>query len=405
MSSSLGTTHLLAYISDGESAAAVRALMHRQNIHDFAVEPGTAAEATEYLKSHPSPQTLIVEIQTADAASKMLDALADVVNPATRVIVTGKVDTFSFYHWLMGLGIHDYLLQPFNEQQLASALMKSSGGAAASAAAAEKAARPTKTIALIGARGGVGTTTVATALASILANEQEITTALIDLDTQFGSVALGLDLEPSRGLRDALEKPDRIDTLFLERVMMKPNPNLSILSAEEPFAEQVVPHAQAAELLFAALREKFPMLVVDLPRQMNSMTRYVLAHADHVIIISEPSILSLRDALRVKDYVSDTLKRPAPMIVINREGYSSKTEPSRGEFAKHLGVEPSAYVPFMAGIIAATGKGENTAADKKLSAATKPLRDLSAAFANKEETPEAPAGKKAKPGSKPKGRK
>lgn len=404
MTHGLSNTHLLAYISDGESAASVRALMHRQNIHDFAVEPGTAAEAAEYLKSHPSPQTLVVEIPNAETAARMLDALADVVNHATRVIVTGRVDTFSFYHWLMGLGIHDYLLQPFNEQQLASALMKSAPGAAA-AAPAEKVQRPTKTIALIGARGGVGTTTVATAIASILANEHEIPTALIDLDTQFGSVALGLDLEPSRGLRDALEKPDRIDTLFLERVMMKPNPNLSILSAEEPFAEIIAPHAQAAELLFAALREKFPMLVVDLPRQMNSMTRYVLANADHVIIVSEPSILSLRDALRVKDYVADTLKRPAPMIVINREGYSSKTEPSRSEFARHLGTEPSTYVPFHAGIISATGKGDNTAADKKLTSAIKPLRELSMKFAGQPDDEAEPAGKKGKAKALPKGRK
>lgn len=403
MTQGMSNTHLLAYISDGESAASVRALMNRQNVHDFAVEPGTAAEAAEYLKTHGSPQTLIVEIPDAQNAAKMLDALADVVNPATRVIVTGKVDTFSFYHWLMGLGIHDYLLQPFNEQQLASSLIKGTAPAAA-AGAAERTSKPATTIAFIGARGGVGATTLATALASLMANENTIATALVDLDVQFGSVALGLDLEPSRGLRDALEKPDRIDTLFLERVMMKLGNNLSILSAEEPLAEQVTPHAQAGELLFAALREKFGMLVVDVPRQMNVMSRYVLSHADHVIVVSEPSILSLRDALRVRDYLVDTLKRPAPMIIINREGYSAKTEPSRGEFAKHLGMEPAAHVPFMAGIIAATGKGDDTASDKKLKAAIDPLRALAKQFLGTEEE-HAAAGKNDKRGKPVRGRK
>lgn len=403
MTQGLSNTHLLAYVSDGESAASVRALMNRQNVHNFAVEPGTAAEAAEYLKTHPSPQTLIVEIPGAEHAARMLDALADVVNPSTRVIVTGKVDTFSFYHWLMGLGIHDYLLQPFNEQQLASSLMKGTA-TPAPAGSNEKTAKPAMTIALLGARGGVGATTLATALASLMANENTIPTALIDLDAQFGSVALGLDLEPSRGLRDALEKPDRIDTLFLERVMMKLGNNLSILSAEEPLAEQIVPHAQAGELLFTALREKFGVLVVDVPRQMNVMTRYVLGNADHVIIVSEPSILSLRDALRVKDYVVDTLKRPAPMIVINREGYSSKTEPSRNEFAKHLGTDPVAHVPFMAGIIAASGKGDDVAADKKLKAAIEPLRVLAKQFLNTDES-DAESAKKDKRGKPVKGRK
>lgn len=397
-SGSLGATHLLAYISDGESSASIRALMKRQNITDFAVEPGTVAEAAEFLKSHASPHTLVVEIPNAEAAPQLLDALADVVNPGTRVIVTGKIDTFSFYHWLLSLGIHDYLLQPFNEQQLASSLAK--GTAAASpTAATEKNATPRKMVAFIGARGGAGTTTMATAVASIIANDLGMLTALVDMDPQFGSVALGLDLEPSRGLRDALEKPDRIDSLFLERVMMKPTPQLSILGAEEQLAEFVTPHAQAGELLFAALREKFPMIMVDLPRQINVLSRYVLSHADHVVIVAEPSLLSLRDTLRLKDMVVETFKRPVPHVLINREGYS-KQEPSRGEFAKHLELTPVGYVPFAAGVIGATGRGDDVAKDAKLKNVTAPLRTLAEQFAGKEKPVEEPKKKGKIKGSK-----
>lgn len=379
---SLGATQLIAYISDGESAASVRALMSRQNVRDFAVEPGGVLEATEYLKAHASPYVLIVEIPSAEDAPRLLDGLADAVNPATRVIVTGPVDTFSFYHWLMGLGIHDYLLQPFNEQQLASALAKGGAGAAP---ATDKAAGVQKTIALIGARGGVGTTTLATALATILATEQHAVTALIDADAQFGSVALGLDLEPSRGLRDALEKPDRIDTLFLERVMMKPSPNLSILSAEEPLSELMAPHESAGELLFAALREKFTMIVVDLPRTMTPMARYVLGSADHIIIVAEPSILSLRDALRLKDVIVDNFKRPAPTVIVNRVGLAAKQEPPKAEFTKHLGLTPAAYIPYVPEVIGVTGRGDNLVANAKLSGLVAPLRTFATQLTSKEE--------------------
>lgn len=397
-SGSLGATQVLAYISDGESAASIRALMKRQNITNFAVEPGSVSEASEFLKSHPSPQTLIVEIPSAEAAPRLLDALADVVNPGTRVIVTGKVDTFSFYHWLLGLGIHDYLLQPFNEQQLASSLAKGTAAASAPAAAAEKDSKQRKMVAFIGARGGAGTTTVATTVASIIANDMLVPTALVDMDAQFGSVALGLDLEPSRGLRDALEKPDRIDSLFLERVMMKTSPQLSILGAEEQLAELVTPHAQAGELLFSALREKFPMIIVDLPRQMNALSRYVLGHADHVVIVAEPSLLSLRDTLRLKDLIVETYKRPVPHVLINREGYS-KQEPSRGEFAKHLELTPVGYVPFAAGVIGATGRGDDVAKDSKLKNVTAPLRALAELFSGTKKIDEQPK-KKGKKGSK-----
>lgn len=397
-SGSLGATHLLAYLSDGESAASIRALMNRQNITNFAVEPGTVSEATEFLKGHPSPHTLVVEVPNAETAPRLLDALADVVNPGTRVIVTGKVDTFSFYHWLLGLGIHDYLLQPFNEQQLASALIKGTAGAAP-VAAAEKDTSPRKMVAFIGARGGVGTTTVATTVASIIANDFAMPTALVDMDAQFGSIALGLDLEPSRGLRDALEKPDRIDSLFLERVMMKPSPLLSILSAEEQLSELVTPHAQAGELLFAALREKFPMIVVDLPRQMNPLSRYVLSHADQVVVVAEPSLLALRDTLRLKDLVVETFKRPVPQVLINREGYS-KQEPSRSEFTKHLEIAPIGYVPYAAGVIGAAGRGDDVAKDSKLKNVTAPLRVLAEQLSGKTKPQDEP-GKKGKPkGSK-----
>lgn len=390
-SGSLGTTHLLAYVSDGESAASIRALMKRQNITDFVVEPGNAEQATEYLKSHPSPQMLVVEVPSSEAAPRLLDALADVVHPATRVIVTGTVDTFSFYHWLMGLGIHDYLLSPFNEPQLASALSKSAPGTSASES---KEAQAKKTIAVIGARGGVGTTTIASTLANILAFEHQLTTALIDLDPQFGSVALALDLEPSRGLRDALDKPDRIDTLFLERVMMKPSDHLSILSAEEPLAETVTLQPNSGELLMAALKEKFAVVVADLPRQMNALTRHVLAHADHVILVSEPSILSLRDAVRMTEWLTEHMKRPAPLVVVNREGLAAKHEPSRAEFAKHLGLSPTCTIPFAADAIAATARGQ-TLLEAKQTSVTDPLRALAQSLTGTEPPP-----KKAEPASR-----
>lgn len=362
MAGTLGTTQLLAYVSDGESAASIRGLMHRQNVRDFAVEPGTAVEATEFLKNHASPKTLIVEVPNSQDAPRLLDDLADVVHPSTRVIVTGPVDTFSFYHWLMGLGIHDYLLSPFNEQQLAAALQK---GTAAATATSEAGKETKRSIAVIGARGGVGATTVATAIACAI-SELELPTALIDLDAQFGSVALGLDLEPSRGLRDALEKPDRIDGLFLERVMIKASPHLSILSAEEALNEHITLHANAGELLLGALREKFACTVIDVPRQLTALTRHALDQADHTVIVTEPSILALRDALRLRDLLVDTYKRPAPFMVINREGLAAKQEVPRAEFEKHLGGAPALHLPFHGEVMAATARGETMLKDGKI---------------------------------------
>lgn len=379
----LSTTRLLGFLKNKESIANIRQLMTERGISDYVIESGDVTTATEYLRSHPSPQMLLVELPKADDAAAALDALADVVNPHCKVITTGKTDALSFYQWLLGLGIHEYLLAPFTAAQLGAAMDKGSVAAKPSDVPNVK-----KRIAVIGARGGVGTTTIATNLAAMFALEQQLPTVLIDLDPHFGSVALSLDLEPGRGLRDALEKPDRVDGLFLDRVLIKPYPNLAILSAEDPLHEMLQPQANAGEVLFHALAEKYHILVADLPRQVNGLTRYALAHADVVILVAEPHLIDLRDALRIKDLLVDQLKRPAPLLVLNREGLGGKLELSTADFTKHYGTAPLAQVKLLPEAFAASAQGELLTTNPKLKAALAPLRALAARITGIERTDE-----------------
>ncbi len=368
----LSNTRLLAFLTDKASGDAVHEVMKKRG-GDYRVEAGDAGAASAFLSGNPSPQVLLVEVPSAEAAPALLDALADKVNPHCKVIVTGKTDTLRFYQWLMGLGIHDYLLQPFTAEQLTAALDKGVTHNAASGAPQLK-----KLVAVIGARGGVGTTTIATNLAAIFAEEHHIPTALIDLDPHFGSTALSLDLEPSRGMRDALEKPDRVDGLFLDRVMISPFAGLSIFAAEEPLVEILKPQDNAGPLLFTALAEKASLVVADLPRQMNPLTRYALAHADAVVIVAEPQLVDLRDVLRIRDYVVEQLKRPIPYLLLNREGEGQQL--NLGDITKHYGVPPTARLPLLESAAEATAQGELLMQDKKLKSVLKPLRALAASI-------------------------
>src|SRR3546814_19034292 len=65
-------------------------------------------------------------------------------------------------------------------------------------------------------------------------------TALLDLDVHFGTGALAMDLEPGRGLTDAIENPSRIDGLFIERAMVKASEKRAILSAEAPIRQTMM---------------------------------------------------------------------------------------------------------------------------------------------------------------------
>ena len=372
-SGTLGNVQLMAW-ANAASLDAVRLAAKELGFTQVVIEAGTVAQATAYLRQHASPEILLVEIGNAEEAPAQLDALADVVNPLTKVLATGVIDSIRFYQWLSDLGIDGYLLQPFAAPELKQAIAK--GAIKKAENKADGAPQSRKTIAVIGARGGVGTTTIASNLGALFAREHRRSTAIIDLDPYFGSVALSLDLEPSRGLRDALEKPDRVDALFLERVMIKPFEGLSILSAEEPLSDPITVQPNAGEMIFAALTEKFTTVLVDLPRQMNPMTRYVLAHADHTIIVAEPQLTSLRDSLRIRDLLVDQLRRPAPLLVLNRVGMSPKHELTPKEFAKNYAGEIAVQVPFMADAIAATAQGELLIDNPKLAAPLAPLRTL-----------------------------
>ena len=373
VSGTLGNVQLMAFANEA-SLGAVREASGELGFVRTHIIPGKVGQATQYLKENASPEILLVEIGTAEEASAELDALADVVNPHTKVLATGKVDSIRFYQWLSDLGIDGYLLQPFTAAELKQAIAK--GVIKKPEAGSDKEKKVHKIIAVIGARGGVGTTMLAANLAAIFARDHQLATAIVDLDPYFGSVALSLDLESGRGLRDAFEKPDRVDALFLERVMVKPFPLFSVLSAEEPLVDVIQTQPNAGEMILAALLEKFQVIVVDVSRQMNPHTRHILEKADHVLMVAEPQLTSLRDSLRIHDYLVENLKRPAPMLLLNRVGLSASNELSIKDFAKNYGHEVAAQFPYLQEALAATAQGELLTSMPKLNALVTPLRKL-----------------------------
>lgn len=334
--------NLLAFVPDEESLAVLRRFAKSRGWSGDIAHKGTAEDAAEYLADHPTPDFLLVDVPSAEDAPEALDRLADVCDANVKVIVTSTVDEYSFFRWLTEIGVHYYLLKPLTEENIQLALETTHE----TAAPAQKADKQGKLIAVMGARGGVGGSTVALNLASAIGNLHHEHAALLDLEPQWGTASLMLDLEPGRGLREALGKPDRIDSLFIERVMLKCSENLSILSSEEPFDELVTVHADAAKTLLEETRRKFPVVVADVPRELTPFSLDVLKAADHVVIVCELSLLSLRDAMRLNDYLRDKLELKRVHFVANRQGMLAKYEMPRAEFEKSLGHSLYSILPF-----------------------------------------------------------
>jgi pilus assembly protein CpaE len=309
---------------------------------------------------------LLVEVPSAQEASGLIDALADVCEPDTKVVIIGHVNEYSFYCWLTEIGIFSYLLKPLTLQMVEGVYEKAQAPAI-SVASAEK--PKAKVIAVTGARGGVGATTIALNLAGVLAEYSGLRIALVDVDAQDGCLALQLDVEPSRGLRDALERPERIDGLFVERVMHKITPNFSVLCAEESMQDKVQLHEQASKNLMQELRANFDVVVLDVPRNATGLARQCLKEATQVVLVADMSLPSLRDVLRISDVFKESLGLPQPLVVASKVDAAPKHELKKEDFEKGIGMELAASIAYAPDVFMGVGTTVGVVKSKQHAAA------------------------------------
>ncbi|MEQ1705518.1 MAG: AAA family ATPase [Rickettsiales bacterium] len=364
--------NFFAFAQDSADRAAIKAFTDGQGWDDSCVMQGDITTASQYLKTNPSPALLLVEIPSAQEAPALLDELANACDAQTKVIIIGTINEYSFYCWLVDIGVFSYLLRPLTKDVL-EATYKKSIEQNEPVKTTEK--EPTKIIATIGARGGVGASTIAMNLAGIFAEYGNKKIALVDIDPYTGTVSLTQDLEPARGLRDALEKPDRIDPLFIDQVMSNPYKNLWVLSAEEPLKESIEISDSTAEALIHELSNKYDVVVLDIPRNMGKFEHECLKRAHHVLLVAELSLASLRDTLRLSDLIVDTFKMPPPMVIANRVGVAPKNEMSVADFEKGITAKIAEKIMYSPDIFMYIGNDIPSIAHAK-NAILKPLYSL-----------------------------
>ncbi len=328
---------LAAFVTNKQSFDAVNAVQK-----DAAVK-GNITNAQEKYASDKSPDFLIVELtsKSHEEAFAELDKLAGVCHKDTQVIVTGDIDELSFYKKLISMGVFEYILNPVTSAQLEKLVSEKTAGE--ESAKGSELRKDSKIIAVVGTRGGVGASSIALNLASYYA-AKKYPTAILDFDPEFGTIPLMLDVEPSRGLVDALEKPERVDTLFMDRAMTKVNEHLYALGAERSIGEVGKIDDKAAEVLLSQLKSKFSYIIVDIS-QVQEYEYYVLKHAE-CIVVTELSIPGLRDTMRVYDLIKDTLGNKRITIVANKTGVNKRFETPLKDFEHGLGKKIDVTIPF-----------------------------------------------------------
>jgi pilus assembly protein CpaE len=329
---------------------------------------GGIAKAIEYLSEQRSPHLLIVDISGIDLPLSQIHTLADVCEPGTNVVVIGDHNDVGLYRDLVDAGVSNYIVKPLTRELLTRALTpKTNSGEVGRAARSVKLG---KMVSFIGARGGVGTTTLACNLAWHLANRQSRRVALVDLDLQNGDCGLLFNIHMAPGLRDALANPLRLDPLLLDRIMAQHGERLFVLGSEEPLHENMQITATAIDTLFSVLRSQFHYIIVDVPRIPAPAFRRALEIADRRIIVVDHTMRAMRDAVRLAKMFGDSEIPGAEhsaehrnIFIVNRVGEHHAL--SLKDMQKVLQVQPTSMVPFLPSLVTLAAHHGLMAADKR----------------------------------------
>jgi len=386
-----GRDPFAAFICDEASLDVLRPVCIELGWQPEKCNKGGLRNAVQALSITASPNILMVDLSESGDPLNDINALAEVCEPGTIVVAIGQVNDVRLYRDLIASGIHDYLLKPLSPAQVRDALVQAQAMFSAPKQNEAATAKRHITTAVIGTRGGVGASTLATSLAWMFSADNKLPTAMLDLDIHFGTGALALDLEPGRGLTDAIENPSRIDGLFIERAMIRANDNLAILSAEAPINMPLMTDGAAFLQLEDEFRQAFEMTVIDLPRNILINFPQLLNDVNVVVLVTEMTLASARDAIRLLSWLKTNAPHAQAMVVANKV-QGGVAEISKADFEASIETKLAYSIPYDIKAAANAAKLGQTFVDaNRTSKAGSVLRDISRAIMGASEAAEGEA--------------
>lgn len=334
-----------AFVCDDDTLELIRAAANDMGWPIEKCNKGGLRNAVQSLSVSASPNILFVDMSESGDPINDINALAEVCEPGTVVIAAGQVNDVRLYRDLLSSGIQDYLLKPLSLEQVRESLTMAQAMLTAPKHADMQDDKPHHMMAVVGVRGGVGASLVSTSLAWAMSEQAGRQTALLDLDVHFGTGALTLDLEPGRGLIDAIDNPSRIDGLFIERAMVRASDKLSLLSAEAPIHQPVMTDGSAFFQLEEELRGAFEMTIVDIPRQVLIPFPHLVAEAGTILLVSDVTLAAARDTIRLLSWFKQNVPGARVVLVANKF-QSAVGELSRKEFESSIERQIDVVIPF-----------------------------------------------------------
>jgi len=312
----------------------------RMSKASLRISSASIAAAANMFASAPTPNLLILETSTEPhGIMDELAPLAEVCDPSTKVVIVGRYNDIPLYRDLIRNGISEYMVGPVGMAEVLNAM---------AAIFVDPDAEPLgRTVAFIGAKGGCGSSTIAHNCAFDISNLFQTEVILADLDLPYGTANIDFDQDPPQGISEAIYAPERLDEVFLDRLLTKCSDHLSLLAAPSMLDRAYDLERGSFQPIIEVLQRSAPVSVLDVPHAWSEWTRTLLSEVDELIITATPDLANLRNAKNMLDALKKL--RPndkPPHLVLNQVGMPKRPEISPNDFCEPLGIEPVAIIPF-----------------------------------------------------------
>jgi pilus assembly protein CpaE len=331
-----------AFCESVETAAAIQAAGEDRRLAKahLKIQMGGMAAASEAYRTAPTPNVIILEFESRPADILAgLDSLAEVCDAGTRVIVIGRHNDVILYRELVRRGVSDYQIAPLGTLDVVRTIC--------GLFSAPDAKPVGRILAVVGAKGGVGASTVSHNIAWAIARDLNLDSVVTDLDLAFGTAGLDFNQDPPQGIADAVFSPERIDTAFVDRLLSKCSDNLSLLAAPATLERVYDFGDEAFDTILDSLRATVPSIVLDMPHQWSGWAKRTLLAADDILVVAAPDLANLRNAKSMVDVLkAGRANDHRPFYLLNQVGVPKRPEIKASDFAKALDDEPIAIIPF-----------------------------------------------------------
>lgn len=287
-----------------------------------------------------APDLLLLRVGADSQAA--LEALAGYSHSERPpLIVIGDANHPGCMRAAMQAGARDFLTEPVSRAELLEVIARLASEQKPSSASGQ-----CRLTAFVNGKGGSGATFLACNVAHLFAELSGLKTVLLGLDTQFASLPRYLDLQPKRGLVEALEVAGDLDGAAVEAYLTRHDSGLALLAAsqDKTLLQQDL-MTERLETVLQLLFTSFERCVVDLPRRIEPFSALVLEQADQIVLVLQQSVPSLHDTARTYDLLVRHLAIPPERITIIVNRYRRAAAVELSDIQQYFGDRKVTCIP------------------------------------------------------------